>query len=465
MKSGAKSLFKRGLQKVAPITAEVKNVTLDAQQERAVNAKENNVLVVAGAGSGKTTVLTQRLKFLIDNGVKPSNIIAITFTNMASEEIKERLSDVDGIGDSFIGTIHSFANRVMKLSGEVYRIYDDSIENDFVGELINTYAKFLTRERFLSYKDMKSKEMMGIVSEYEVNNFLEPSERCELHLFTRKNDGEIYEDLTSYGIAFKDYPETIKKLCEERKVITFDELLVKAERYFRSINAEIEHVLVDEFQDVGTLEFKFIESLGADNYYLVGDDYQSIYGFKGGNVDIFLKLVSDGLFSVYYLTNNYRNSRQVLSVANNIINQVSKKIDKSVVQMSQEEGEVTIDTKKNLSRYLKVVKSHSEMWKDTFILVRSNKDLFYISDKLENLEIPHTTFKREGMSLEELRAKMIDNKVKVLTVHVSKGLEADNVILYGNFPIICPRYMNNEEERKVMYVGITRARKNLCILN
>ena len=79
--------------------------------------------------------------------------------------------------------------------------------------------------------------------------------------------------------------------------------------------------------------------------------------------------------------------------------------------------------------------------------------------------IPFITFKREGMSLSELNTKMASDKIKILTVHVSKGLEVDNVILYGNFPIIVPTYRRNDEERKVMYVGITRARKKLYICN
>ena len=463
MSDAKKSLFKRGLDK-KPVLAEVKEVVLDEHQMNAVMSRNSNTLVVAGAGSGKTAVLTKRVEHLIkDEGVKPSNIIAITFTNMASEEMKERLSNVDGIGDAFIGTIHSFANRVMKLSGEVYRIYDDAIENDFMGELINKYAKFLTRERFLEWKDLKSKEMMGQVSEYEVNNFLEPSEQCEYHLFTRGEHEEV-AGLDLYGIAFADYPETIGSLCKARKVITFDELLKKAEKYFRSIDAHIEHVLVDEFQDVGTLEFQFIEALQADNYFLVGDDWQSIYGFKGGNVEIFKKLVTDGLFSVYYLNNNYRNGRQILNVAETVINQVYSKIDKAIVQMCDEEGEVLIDTKKNVDKYLRAIKESGE-FRSTFVLTRSNKDLYELAERLEDAEIPYTTFKREGMGLAEIREKMAENKVKLLTVHVSKGLEADNVLMYGNFPIMCPKYRNNEEERKVMYVGITRARKSLCILN
>lgn len=89
---------------------------LDKEQKAAVEAKENKVIVVAGAGSGKTRVITERIKYLLDNGANPANIVCITFTNMAADEMIERLQGVPGIGDAFVGTIHAFANRVLKCS-------------------------------------------------------------------------------------------------------------------------------------------------------------------------------------------------------------------------------------------------------------------------------------------------------------------------------------------------------------
>lgn len=452
-----KSLFKRGFQrkeKEAPIT-------LDAQQDSAVHARDNNILVVAGAGSGKTRVLTERIKFLLEEGVPPCNIVAITFTNMAAEEMKERLSDVEGVGDAFIGTIHSFANRVMKLSGEKYRIYDDGIDNDFHRELIERYCKSLTFDKYLEYKDLKTQEMMGKISEKELNDFLLPSEADELRLIER-NQEDIECEIEIVGTT--QFPESIDTLCKKHGVITFDELLRKAEAYFRQINAQIKHVLVDEFQDVGTLEFNFIESLQAENYFLVGDDWQSLYSFKGGNVHIFMKLIEDGIFHVFYLTNNYRNSKAVLEIADTIINQVYNKIDKTVIPISEEEGSVQILSKRTLPVVLKAIKDEGN-YKDYFILVRTNKDIFKLADMCEDLELPFTTFKRDGMSLADLKRHMDSNRVKILTVHVSKGLEVKNVLLYGNFPVQCPNYMRDEEERKVMYVGITRAKENLIIMN
>lgn len=458
-KLNRKSMFKRGFEKTE--RREEVPITLDKQQDLAVHSRDNNILVVAGAGSGKTRVLTERVKFLLEEGVPPCNIVAITFTNMAAEEMKERLFDVPGIGDAFIGTIHSFANRVMKLSGENYRIYDDGIDNDFHRKLITKYCKSLTFDRYLEYKDMKTQEMMGKISEKELNEFLLPSENGELRLIER-TQGDIDYEISVAGST--QFPESIDTLCKARNVITFEELLRKAEAYFRSINAQIEHVLVDEFQDVGSLEFNFIDSLQAENYFLVGDDWQSIYSFKGGNVKIFLKLIEDGLFTVFYLTNNYRNSQAVLEIADTIIGQVYSKIDKAVVQISDREGSVQILSRRTLPVVLNSIKEDGN-FRDYFILVRTNKDLFKIQDICEDLEVPYTTFKREGMSLADLRRHMASNRVKILTVHVSKGLEVKNVLLYGNFPVQCPNYMKDEEERKVMYVAVTRAEENLVIMN
>ena len=177
-----------------------------------------------------------------------------------------------------------------------------------------------------------------------------------------------------------------------------------------------------------------------------------------------MKLIEDGIFHVFYLTNNYRNSKAVLEIADTIINQVYNKIDKTVIPISDEEGSVQILSKRTLPSVLKAIKDDGN-YKDYFILVRTNKDIFKLADMCEDLELPFTTFKRDGMSLADLKRHMDSNRVKILTVHVSKGLEVKNVLLYGNFPVQCPNYMRDEEERKVMYVGITRAKENLIIMN
>lgn len=438
-------------------------ITLDPQQVDVVYSTDNNIVVVAGAGSGKTRVLTERIRHLIcDLEVPPHNIVAITFTNMASEEMKLRLSDIDAVGDCFIGTIHSFANHIMKESGEKYTLFNDELDIQLHKELIEKYCSYLTLDRYLEYKDLKALVDTGRADEVQLKGFFNPSEQSDFD--TLHYPVDIVKNDLKNGTHIT-FGESIKTLCRKRNIITFDELLIKARIYFEKIKAKIEYVFVDELQDVGTLEYAFIKSLNAENYFFVGDDYQSIYSFKGGNVEIFKSLVHNSEFTSYYLTNNYRNGIEIIRLADSIISQVDNKIVKDITPIKTEMGQISISPKGNISNVLSSLKHHEKSFKEWFLLVRTNKELFEMMNICERLNVPYVTFKREGMTLADLNKKMALNRIKILTVHTSKGLEVDNVILYGNFPLTVPYYRKNDEERKVMYVGITRARKRLIILN
>ena len=120
--------------------------------------------------------------------------------------------------------------------------------------------------------------------------------------------------------------------------------------------------------------------------------------------------------------------------------------------MSNKPGKVIIDSKQKIDKYLKEMKDY----KDWFVLVRTNKDLAQLELKLKDLEIPYISFRKGEISLDEMRKCMAEDKVKLLTIHTSKGLESPNVIMWGNFPIVQKPYLRNNDEIKVRYVGITR---------
>lgn len=435
---------------------------LDKLQKQVVESDANHILVIAGAGSGKTRCLTERVKYLLNSGVEPNSIVAITFTNMAAEEMRERLCDIEGIGDTFIGTIHSFANRILKSSGEKYKLYTDELDIQYHVYLIGRYCRHITTERYGQYRKLLTKYNLGQISEQELNSFWDMGEYIEYKCLQRSAD-DVRTYIQNGGTH---YLESIETLCIRDNVITFDELLIKADEYFRSLNTRINHLLVDEFQDIGNLEWGFIRSLNAEHTFFIGDDYQAIYGFKGSNVNIFKSLASNSKYKRYTLSNNYRNSTSILETAENVISQVPSRIIKTIVPKNNNVGSVKV-YKKNMLESIGVpkIKSDKNNYKDWFILTRSNKELFDICCMCDRNNIPYTTFKREGMSLQELREQMSENTVKILTVHASKGLENKNVILYGNFPIKLPHYRKDEEERRVMYVGITRAIDTLLILN
>jgi DNA helicase II / ATP-dependent DNA helicase PcrA len=422
---------------------------LDKVQQDIVNCKDKNIIAVAGAGSGKTRVLTERVKRLLLDGVEPSNIVVITFTNMAADEMRERLLGVPGIGDAFVGTIHSFANKLMKNSDEVYEIYSDEKENNFARTIIRRYCKHLTYDRFLEYKDIKYKVDMGMLSEDAVGELILPSENAEITRIFGKPDDE--------------FKQTIPSMCEQANVITFDVLLKKSTDYFKSLNARVEHVLVDELQDIGYLEYTFIKGLNAENYFFVGDDWQAIYGFKGGDVNIFLNLIRNADWTTFYMNMNYRSKQLIISKAAQVIRQVDDLIDKEVEAFCKESGEVKTASKYQLRDIVRKVSK--EDYKEYFLLVRTNKQLFEVSQILDSENIPYSSFRKGTITLAEMREELELNTIKLLTVHTAKGLESKNVILYGEFPMTQPSYLKNDDERKVMYVGMTRAKDRLIILN
>lgn len=210
---------------------------------------------------GKTRTLIERVKRLLLDGIEPSNMVIITFTRMAAEELKERLIDVPGIGDCFVGTIHAFANKIFQNSEENYKLYSDEIENQFMTVLVNLYGKHITMDKFFIYKDIMKKIDLGLKTEIDLNAALNQNEIYEIEVFLGK-------------IKNESYPETIKTLCKKHNVITFDELLIKTTEYFKQINGKVEYLFVDEFQDIGKLERDFFKALNADNYFYVGDEKQ-----------------------------------------------------------------------------------------------------------------------------------------------------------------------------------------------
>jgi superfamily I DNA/RNA helicase len=418
---------------------------LDPDQMKVVTSDAKNIMVVAGAGSGKTRVLTERIKHLLNSGVEPQNIVAITFTNMAADEMRERLADVPVLGEAFIGTIHSFANRIYKNSGEPYSLMTEEAEQLIMEEILNKpQFSALTIKRWLQYRDLERDIELGKKDEAYLTDFLTPSELNVLYTCGKEKE----------------------RIRRRDNIITFDELLEYATSYYESLGASIEHILVDEFQDIGSLEYKFIRALNAEHYFFVGDDYQAIYSFKGGNVDIFKRLCNrDKNFTTYFLNRNYRSTGAIIELGEKIIQQVPDRIHKRAVVMNPNEGRVYYYNRAHKELIAQILLKDRENWRDWFILTRTNKEAYQLADLLDDNLIDYCFVRRADLTLEELQEAMRTNLVKIMTVHSSKGLENKNVILYGYFPVKCPPYLNNPEERRVMYVGVTRAIDKLYLFN
>lgn len=329
---------------------------LNEEQLMAVQAKEDKIVVIAAPAAGKTRILTERVKYLIDNGVASSKIVAITFTNLAAYEMRSRLNMLEN-NEIFIGTIHSYANRILLSNG------------------IDT-------------------------------------------------QGDI--DATN-----------------------FDNLLVKAQEYDLNKN-EIEHLLVDEAQDLGDLEYDFLMSLPAKNLYFVADDDQAIYGFKGSNVNILLGWIKNPNYRIYTLTKNYRNGSKILDFSRRLLKRVKKSYPKTIIPINPRRGKVIECVYREAVEDL-INDGHYSNW---FILTRTNQEIEIMEKYLTEVQVPYITFKRKDLTLEEIESYVHQNAVKLLTIHTSKGLESENVIVIGaNFW--------NDDECRVAYVGATRAKEKL----
>jgi len=440
---------------------------LDKDQETIINSEEKNIVVVAGAGSGKTTVLTQRIKHLIiDKGVRPEDIIAITFTNAAADEMRERLSEIKNIDTMFIGTIHSFANTLLQIScpDVNYQVLSDEKFVKAADIVLKKYCKYLKLETLLGFLEIKEKARNGKADYSEVETFLTFEESYEYEMMMRTDIEKMPNS---------QYPESIYSWCEDRNILTFDNLIVYAKRNLGEDFA-FPYLFVDEYQDVGTLEDGFIRSLEAEHTFIVGDDWQSIYGFKGANVSIFKSYVQSPEWTTYYLDRNYRSAKNIIKLAETVIADDAERLDKHVVPMSSKEGVVCFDVENQLIKHLKTIKRNKE-YRNWFLLARTRKDINAISDYCKMVGLPAMFFSREGLTKEQEQELLEKNAVKIATIHGVKGLEAENVLMYGNFPVhgqmsySCQRNHAKRlrwyEERRIMYVGVTRAKNRIIILS
>lgn len=430
---------------------------LDEAQETIVNSNANDIVVIAGAGSGKTRVLTERIQKLLIDGINPKSIVAITFTRMAAEEMQQRLASIEGADKVFIGTIHSFANMILhRHSNIVYQLLTDEAETYIVKRLCDDK---LVPFSYNIYLDFKSQHY---------------------------NSGEVYSYITSkYGFekskalrhvleydANDEYKTTVSSFAKSHNYITFDELIEQCTDYLNENNITIDYLFVDEFQDIGHLEYKFISSISAKHNFFVGDDYQAIYGFKGATDEYFKRLTSNEkskYWTVYRLNNNYRCGNKIINFANKIISTIlpyDEELKGSICKSGFEGRVKTIKDKSNIPSVIKFVKDD---YKDWFVLCRTNKEVAEIMNYLDYCKIPNTTFKKAEMSLEEMKEVMNDSKVKVITAHSSKGLESKNVVIAYTNPLYDPRNrckdgtIRSIEEIKLYYVSITRAMNNLYI--
>ena len=310
--------------------------TLNDRQKEAVLCTEGPLLILAGAGSGKTRVLTHRIAYLIEEcGVNPWNILAITFTNKAAGEMRERVDKIVGFGSDsvWVSTFHSTCVRILRRHIDLlgydtnFTIYDTDDQKSVMKDVI--------RSLDLDPKIYKERTFLGVIS-HAKDELISPEEFLI-------NAGLDYKQQL-YGRAYREYQIALKK----NNALDFDDLIVKTVELFRShpevldyYQERFKYIMVDEYQDTNTAQFKFVSLLAQkyQNLCVVGDDDQSIYKFRGANIGHILnfeKVFPDA--RVIKLEQNYRSTGNILNAANAVISNNIGRKDKRLWTQS-EEGE------------------------------------------------------------------------------------------------------------------------------
>lgn len=334
---------------------------LNERQREAVITTEGPVLVIAGAGSGKTKVLTTRIAYLIENKkVNFENILAITFTNKAAKEMKDRVSNLlqRNIRQMHISTFHSFGVEILREYGYLINLDKNFTILDSDDSL--KVIKIIVDDMNLS-KTLSTRHIKEVISSYKNKLILPEEAEKNTYTFEEKQIVEIYEKYNN-------------KLCNSNSV-DFDDLLLKPymilDKYSNildQLQEKYKYILIDEYQDTNDAQYFLVKMLSSKykNIFVVGDSDQSIYSFRGANYKNILNFTKDFQNAkVIKLEQNYRSTNNILNIANNVIKNNIERSHKDLwsslgdgeevkfIQVNTEEDEVNyvISEIKELSKY------------------------------------------------------------------------------------------------------------------
>ena len=369
--------------------------TLNTEQREAVFHTEGPVLILAGAGSGKTRVLTHRIAYLIEEkGVNPWNIMAITFTNKAAREMRERVDKIVGFGAEsiWVSTFHSSCVRMLRRF--IDRLGYDTNFTIYDADDQKTLMKDICKRLNIDTKVYKEKAILAAISSAK-DELISPEE-YELQNIADFSKKKII-------LAYKEYQKELKK----NNALDFDDLIVKTVELFQSCPDVLEYfqerfryIMVDEYQDTNTAQFKFVSLLASkyQNLCVVGDDDQSIYKFRGaniGNILGFEKVFSNA--KVIRLEQNYRSTQNILNAANQVIqNNMERK--RKTLWTENEEGE-KLHFRQFMNAYeeaeyvvgeiSKKVREGKGEYRDFAVLYRTNAQSRLFEEKLLMANIPY----------------------------------------------------------------------------
>lgn len=376
---------------------------LNEAQRAPVLQKDGAMIVIAGAGSGKTRVLTMRIAYLMSQGVDAFNILALTFTNKAAREMKNRIASIVGNNEAknlWMGTFHSVFAKILRIESEKlgypsnFTIYDTQDSVRLIGQII--------KEMQLDKDVYKPKQVLGRISSYKnslitVKAYFNNPELQEADAMSKKPRlGEIYQNYVErcFKSGAMDFDDLLLKTNE--LLNRFPDVLAKYQDRFR-------YILVDEYQDTNHSQYLIVRALSDrfQNICVVGDDAQSIYAFRGANINNILNFQKDyDDVKMFRLEQNYRSTRNIVEAANNVIDKNKTKLEKVVWTDNDEGPKIKVHrslTDSEEGRFVASTifeqKMQNQLPNNHFaVLYRTNAQSRSIEDALRKRDIPYRIY-------------------------------------------------------------------------
>lgn len=377
---------------------------LNAPQREAVLASEGPVLVIAGAGSGKTRVLTIRIAYLISQGVKPYNILALTFTNKAAREMKERIAGIVGADvakDLWMGTFHSVFSKILRIEASKlgissdFSIYDTSDSKSLIKNILKGLGladdKKYTPQAILSSISAAKNDLVLPEAYASTPKFVNADKAAGRH-----RTAEVY----------RLYVEE----CRKANALDFDDLLLYTNILFRDVpealakyQARFSYVLVDEYQDTNLSQYTIINRLAKanQNICVVGDDAQSIYSFRGARIENILNFRNDyPQCKLFKLEQNYRSTQNIVGAANKLIAHNVGQIPKNVFSDGDDGDKVAvwpcgtdrIEAGKVVADIVLRMRAEHMSPNDFAILYRTNSQSRVMEEELRRAGVPYKIY-------------------------------------------------------------------------
>ena len=376
---------------------------LNESQWGAVRECEHPLLVIAGAGSGKTKVLTYKIAYLLERGYAPWEVLALTFTNKAAKEMNERISSIVGVGKSrglWSGTFHSIFARILRAESQFigfennFTIYDSSDARSLIKSII--------KELKLDDKTYKPSKVQGRISDAKNRLMLPQVYAADTHMTSRDardNMPDVHRIYTEYF-----------KRCRTSRAMDFDDLLLytfllfdKAEEVRKKYAQRFRYILVDEYQDTNYAQHAIVNLLTKDNHHIcvVGDDAQSIYSFRGANIDNILQFNRQYPEAITLkLERNYRSTQNIVDAANSIIRHNKEQIEKTVFSENEKGDKIRLmpsssdkeEASKVIGHISRLHRSEDVALSEIAILYRTNAQSRSFEDALREKNIPYRIY-------------------------------------------------------------------------